>query len=96
VRDAAILKQTNHGGHAHGYAGGVEEVSIFLFGHGDALEHEDDGAARGADIDWLVGGVQHQDGLVQGVAVILLMHAGGEDRRRKVRAHAASKIVYAQ
>jgi len=30
------------------------------------------------------------------MAVILLMHAGGEDRRRKVGAHAASEIVYAQ
>ena len=71
-------------------------MSVFFFGHGDALEHENDGAARGADVDWLVRGVQYQDGLMQGMAVVIMMHAGGEHRRWKVRAHAASEIVYAQ
>jgi hypothetical protein len=33
---------------------------------------------------------------MQGMAVVIMMHAGGEHRRWKVRAHAASEIVYAQ
>ena len=84
VRDAAIFEQANDGRYAHGDAGGVKEVSVFFFGHGNSLEHQHNRAACGADIDRLVGGVQHQDGLMQGMAVIFLVHTGGEDRRRKV------------
>jgi len=96
VRDPAILQQTDDRGHAHGQAGGVQEVPIFFFGHGDALQHQHDGAARGTNIDRLVGGIQHQHGLMQGMAVALLMHAGGEHRCRKVRPHAATEIVKSQ
>ena len=71
VRDAAILQQTDHRGHAHGDAGGVQKVSVFFFGHGDALQHEHDGAARGANIDRLIGGVQHQHGLMQSVPIAI-------------------------
>ena len=59
MRNAAILQQTDHRGHADGHAGGVQKVSVFLFGHGDALQYQDDGAARGAHVDWLIRGVQH-------------------------------------
>ena len=96
MRNAAVLQQTDHGGHAHGDAGGVQEVSIFFFGHGDALQHEYDGAARGADVDGLIRGVQHEHRLVKGVAIAVRMHARGKHGERKMRPHAAGEIVQAQ
>ncbi len=96
VRNAAILQQPDDRGHAHGHAGGVQEVSVFFFGHGDALQHEHDGAARGTDVDRLVGGVQHQHGLMQRVAIAFVVHARSEHGQGKVRPHAAGEIVQAQ
>ena len=95
VRDPAILQQTDDRGHAHRKARGVQEVSVLFFGHGDALQHQHDGAARRTNVDRLVGGVQHQHRLMQRVAIAFLMHAGGQHRSRKVRPH-ASEIVQAQ
>ena len=93
VRNAPILEQTDHRGHTDGNAGGVQEVSVFLFGHGDALEHEDDGAARGAHVDRLVRGVQDEDRRVQGVAVALLVEASGQERDRRVVANRVEKLA---
>ena len=81
MRDAAVLEQPDHRGQAHGHAGGVQEVSVLFFGHGHALEHEHEGAAGGADIDGLVGGVEHKHRREQGMSV-----AGAVRRRRHEQA----------
>src|SRR5208282_6355906 len=78
------------------HAGGVQEVSIFFFGHGDALQHQHNRSARGTNIDRFIGGVQHQHGLMQRVAIAFLVHAGGEHGRRKVGPHTSSEIVESQ
>jgi len=44
-------------------------VSILFFRHRNALEHENQGAARGTNIDGLVRSVQHEDGREQSMAV---------------------------
>ncbi len=69
VRNAAILEQPDHRRQTHGDAGRMQEVSVLFFRHGDALEHEDQRATRGADVDWLIGSVQHEHGSKQGMAV---------------------------
>ena len=61
VRNAAILKQPDNGGNANREPRGVQEVSVDLLGHGDALEYKDDRPAGGADIDRLIGSVEYQD-----------------------------------
>jgi len=96
MRNAAILQQTDDRGHADGHAGSVQEMSVFLFGHGDALQHQHNRTARGANVDGLVGGVQHQHRLMQRMAVILLMHARSKHRRRKVRPDTSAEIVESQ
>ncbi len=96
MRNSAILQQTDDRGHAHGDPGGVQEVSIFFFGHGNALQHQHNRTARGTNVDRLVGGVQHQHRQMQRVAVTLLMHAGRKHRGREVRPHAATEIVQSQ
>ena len=57
VGDAAVLQQANHRRDAHGDARGVQEVSVLLFRHGDALEHQDQRSACGANVDGLIGSV---------------------------------------
>jgi len=57
------------------------------------FSHEHDGAAGSADVDRLIRSVEHEDGLMQGMAVAFGVHAGGEHGRGKVRTHAASEIV---
>jgi hypothetical protein len=47
----------------------MQEVPILFFRHGHALEHKDQGTTRGANIDGLVGSVQHEDGRKQSMAV---------------------------
>ncbi len=84
VWDTAILQQTNDRGHTHGDARGVEEVSIFLFGHGHAFENQDEGTAGGADIDRLIGGIQDEHGRVQRMAVAVAMHGGGRKQAGSV------------
>ena len=96
MRYPAILQQSDHRGHPHGHARGVQEMSIFFFGHGNALQHQHDRAARRTYIDRLIGGVQHQHGLMQSVAVPVGMHPRGEHRRRQVRPHASTEIVQSQ
>jgi hypothetical protein len=44
-------------------------VSILFFRHCHALEHEDQGTARGTNIDRLVRSIQHEDGREQSMAV---------------------------
>jgi hypothetical protein len=69
MRDAAILEQTDHRRHTHGNAGGVQEVPVLFFGHGHALQHEDERAASGANVDGFVRSVQYEDGRKQSMAV---------------------------
>ncbi len=66
MRNATVLKEADDGGNAHGHARGVHVVAVFLLGASHSLEHQDDGAAGGANIDWLIGGVQNQNRGVQG------------------------------
>src|SRR5438477_3259939 len=81
--DAAILQQPDHRGHAHGEARRVQEVAVLFFRHGHALEHQHDGAARGADVDGLIRCVQHQHRRMHHRAARLAVRAGGlHDHRR--------------
>src|SRR5215469_14982023 len=69
MRNAAVFEQADDRRQTNRETRRVQEVSVLFFGHGHTLEHEYDGAARGADIDRLVGGVQHQYRSVQCVAI---------------------------
>ena len=60
VRDAAVFKQADHGRHGDAAALGVQREAVLFFGARDALEHQHEGAARAADVDGLVGCVEHQ------------------------------------
>ena len=68
-------------GDSHGDASGVQEVSVFFLGHGNALEHEDERAAGGANIDGFVRSVQYEDGRKQNMAV-----SGAVSGRRREQA----------
>src|SRR6202023_1311093 len=56
-------------------SGCVQEMTVLLLGHGNALQHQDNRTPRGADIDRLVGGIQHQDRRVQRMHITFLMNA---------------------
>ena len=60
VRNASILQQANHRRHAHGDPRCMQGVSIFFLRHGQPFQDQDNGAASGTNIDWLVGSIQHQ------------------------------------
>src|SRR5579862_337695 len=77
MRYTAVLKEPDHRGHAHGNAGGVQEVAVLLFGHGHAFKNEHEGAARSADIDRLVRGVQDKHRRVQGISIAVAMRRRG-------------------
>jgi hypothetical protein len=47
----------------------VQKVSVFLFGHGYALEHENQSATRGTHVDGLVGRIQYQHGRKQSMPI---------------------------
>ena len=53
----------------------MQEVSVFLFRHSHALQHQHDRPAGGTNIDGLVGRVQHQHRRVQRVAVAFAMRS---------------------
>jgi hypothetical protein len=57
----------------------MEKVSVFLLRHCDALQYQDNGTARGANIDGLIGRVQHQHWGVQGMGIAFLMDANTKD-----------------
>ena len=67
MRNATVLKQANDRGQSHGQASGVEEMAILFFGHGNSLEHKNNGPAGGTDVDRLIGRIQHQHRGVQNV-----------------------------
>ena len=87
--DSTILQQANHGRHTNRQAGSMQEVSVFLLGHGHAFQHQNDGPARGANIDRLIGSVEHQHGCVQGmpVAFAVCPFAICPDRDRPMTPH---------
>ena len=66
VRDAAVFEEADDRGHGDAQALGVEGGALLFFGAGDALEHEDEGAAGAADVDGLVAGVEDEDGRLHG------------------------------
>lgn len=80
VRYPAVFKKADHRRHAQREACSVQEMSVLFFGHGNALQHQHNGAPRGANVDRLVGRIQYQHRLVEGMAVAVLVHAGGEQR----------------
>src|SRR5512133_2103603 len=57
----------------------MKEVPVLLLGHGHALEDENDGAARGTDVDGLVAGIEHQYGRGHRLVGMVLRH---RDRMR--------------
>jgi len=98
MRNAAILEQPDDRRQTHGETSGVEEMSILFFGHGDALEHENDSAAGGADVDRLVGGIEHQHGGVENVdfalgASVFEVRDGHAGRQSVSPRHAQRRIV---
>src|SRR6476646_12000995 len=60
VRNAAVLQQPYDRRHTHGKARGVQKVAVFLFRHGQSLQHQHDRPTRSTDIDGLIGRVQDQ------------------------------------
>jgi hypothetical protein len=54
--------------HGEAAALGVQHEAVFFFGARDALEHQDESAARAADVDRLIGSVENQDGHLQDLA----------------------------
>jgi len=64
--NAAILQEANHRGHPHDNPSRMQTVSVRLFHHSDAFQHQYDGAARCADIDGLVRRIQYQHRSVHG------------------------------
>jgi hypothetical protein len=60
----------------------MEEVTIFFLRHGNALEHENQRTARGADIDGLVRCIQYKHRRKQGMSVTRPVHS----RRRREQA----------
>ena len=75
VRNTTVFEKTDHRGNSHGKARSVQEMTVLFLGHRDALEHKHNGATRSAHVDRLVGGVEHEHGRVQRVAVAVLMSA---------------------
>ena len=59
VGDAAILEQANDRGHGDDGALRVEREAVLLLSACDSLEHQHEGAARTADVDGLIGGIEH-------------------------------------
>ena len=59
----------------------MEKVSVLLFRHGNALQHQHNSPARSTDVDRLIRGVKHQHRRVQGMSIAFLMKAedGGSD-----------------
>ena len=47
----------------------MQKMAVFLFGHGNTLQHKDESAPCRTDIDWLIGGIQDEDGRQQRMAV---------------------------
>jgi hypothetical protein len=69
VRDAAIFQQADYRRHGDDGALRVEREAVLLLSARDALEHQHECAARAADVDWLIGSVQHQNRHLQNVRV---------------------------
>src|ERR1700758_3363141 len=60
--NAAVLEQPDYRRQAHGYPGRMQKVSVLLFRHGHALEHQNQRPAGGANIDRLIRRIEHENG----------------------------------
>ena len=76
VRDAAIFKETDDGGHGDAAALSMQHEAVLLFSACDALEHEDQCTASAADIDGLVGRVEHEDRQLENVVGLYRLNCG--------------------
>jgi hypothetical protein len=69
-------------------------MSVFFFCHSHALEHENQGAARSADVDGLVGRVQYQHGGKQSVPIPRPMC--GRRQREQAGMPGSSVVIHPQ
>src|SRR6478609_10357517 len=68
MRDAPVFKEANHRRHGNSAALSMESETVLLFSARNAFEHEYKRPARAADVDGLVGCIEHQHGHLQHVA----------------------------
>jgi hypothetical protein len=59
VRDAPVFEEPDHGRHGHPDARRVQDRAVLFFRLGDPFQHQHEGAARAADVDRFVRGIQH-------------------------------------
>ncbi len=72
VGDAAVFKKANDRGHGDDGALRVQREAVLLLSARNALEHQHQGAARAADVDGLIGSIEHQHRHLQDVDVRVL------------------------
>src|SRR5262245_21483030 len=94
MRNTAVLEQPDNRGDTEGETSRLQEMSVLLFGHGHYLEHKNNRAASRADIDRLIGSVQHEHRGVQCLAVARLMSYVHRLQRQRVPA-VSCRIVQA-
>lgn len=74
VRNAAIFEQTNYRRQPHRQSRRVKKMSVLFFGDSHAFQHEYERPPRGADIDGLIRGIQHEHRRLHREASIVARH----------------------
>jgi len=59
VGDAPIFEQPDYRGQTNRKTRGMQKVAILFLGDRRTFENQDNGTSGGADIDGLVGGIEH-------------------------------------
>jgi hypothetical protein len=67
VGDAPVFQQPDDGRYVKGAPCWMNLGRGNFFRGRDTFQYQDECPARGADIDWFVTGVQHEDGLVKSI-----------------------------
>src|SRR4051812_37382215 len=91
--NAAVLQEPDYGRDTQCKTSGMQKVTILLFSHRYALQHQYDSAACGTNIDWFVRSVQNQYRLMKGVTIATQMHSGCEQSSRQGPASTAERRV---
>jgi len=81
VGNAPVFEQPDYRGQSDRETCCMEKVAILFLGNRRTLENQDNRTSGGADIDGLVGGIQHQYGSMENGAVAFT-RPSGRDRRR--------------
>src|ERR1700693_4673583 len=61
LRDVAVSEKTNHGRHLHSFVRGMNFRVVGLFSLSHALQHQDQSAAHGGNVDGFEGGVEYEN-----------------------------------